>query len=231
MSRLPKSIHIAATALTLLSLGGCRSAFNGPKDAWSEQSAHPITVGTHLVSGDIHIAKGSTELSADDRDRITNLAADYHTRGTGKLVIAAPEGTGGDQAAMQLAAQMTNIALDQGVDAGSVEITGYHPAAGQSDAPVVVSFSVYEATPSAYGNWTKNYAFAPLNHDTPDHGCATQNNLAAMVENPRDLIAARDEQAPDQARRATVLDQYRKGQITASQKDDQATGTVSEMNK
>jgi pilus assembly protein CpaD len=231
MSRLIKSIYLAGAALTLLSLGGCRSPFNGAKDSWAEDSAHPITVQTRLVSGNVQVAGSATELSAEDSDRIARLAADYHTRGTGKLVIAAPEGTGGDRTAMQLAAQMTNIALDQGVDAGSVEISSYHPAAGQSDAPIVVSYSVYEATPSACGNWTRNYAFAPLNHDTPDHGCATQNNLAVMVENPRDLITARDEQPADQARRATVLDQYRKGQITASQKDDQATGTVSEVNK
>jgi len=229
MSRLPKSSYLAVAALAALSLAGCHSAFNGAKDAWSEQSAHPITVATHVVSGEIHIAKGATELSNEDRGRVADLAADYHARGFGKLSIAAPESAGGDRTAMQLAGQMTNVALDEGVDAAAVELSSYR--SDRTDAPIVVSYSVYEATPSACGDWSKSYAFAPLNHPTPDHGCATQNNLAVMVENPHDLVAARGQQPADQARRAFVLDQYRKGEITSSQKDEQAQGAVSEVNK
>jgi len=229
MSRLPRSICFAAAALAALSLAGCHSAFNGPKDAWSEQSAHPITVATHVVSGEIPVAKGATELSEDERGRVADLAADYRARGFGKLSIAAPENAGGGKAAMQLAGQMTNVALNAGVDASAVELSSYR--ADRADAPIVVSYSVYEATPSACGDWSKNYAFAPLNHETPNYGCATQNNLAVMLENPHDLVAARDQQAPDENRRAFVLDQYRKGQITSSQKDEQAQGAVSEVNK
>ena len=229
MSRVPRSIHLAAAALAVLSLAGCRSPFNGAKDAWSAQGAHPITVATHVISGEIHVPGGAGELSDDDQDRIAHLAADFRARGYGKLSIAAPEGASGDKTAMQLAAQLTNVALDQGIDSDRVELSAYH--ADKADAPIVVSYSVYEATPSACGDWTQNYANAPLNHPTPDHGCSTQNNLAVLVENPRDLVEARDEQAPDEYRRATILDQYRKGLITASQKDEQATGTVSEVNK
>jgi pilus assembly protein CpaD len=229
MSRLPKSIYFAAAALAALSLAGCHSAFNGPKDAWSEQSAHPITVATHIVSGEIHVAKGEAQLSDEERGRVADLAADYHARGFGKLAIAAPESAGGDKTAMQLAGQMTNVALEEGVDLSAVELSSYHPA--QADAPILVSYSVYEATPSACADWSKSYAFAPLNHPTPDHGCATQNNLAVMLENPHDLIAARDQQAPDEGRRAFVLQQYRQGQVTSSQKDEQAQGAVSEVNK
>ncbi|MFZ1989466.1 MAG: CpaD family pilus assembly protein [Alphaproteobacteria bacterium] len=229
MFRLPRSIYLAAAALAALSLAGCHSAFNGARDAWSEQSAHPITVTTHVVSGEIHVAKGATELSEEDSGNVVELAADYHARGFGKLSIAAPESTGGDKTAMQLASQMTNVALDEGVDASAVELSSYR--ADRADAPIVVSYSVYEATPSGCGDWSKNYAFAPLNHPTPNHGCATQNNLAVMLENPHDLIAARDQQAPDEGRRAFVLQQYRQGQVTSSQKDEQAQGAVSEVNK
>jgi len=229
MSRLPRLIYLAAAALGALSLAGCHSAFNGAKDVWSEQSAHPITVATHIVSGEIHVAKGATDLSDDERGQIADLAADYHARGLGKLSIAAPQSADGDKSAMHIAAQMTDVAFNEGVDASAVEFSLYKP--NRPDAPILVSFSVYEATPSACGDWSKNYAFAPLNHPTPNHGCATQNNLAAMVENPHDLVAARDQQPPDENRRAFVLDQYRKGQVTSSQKDDQAQGAVSEVNK
>ena len=231
MTRLSGFVCSAAGALTLLSLAACHSAFNGAKDAWSEQSEHPITVTTRVISGQIHIANGSADLSDEDQDKVAELAADYRARGFGKLSIAAPDGASGNRAALQVAAEMTDVALHEGVDVSKVEISSYHPTAETAAAPIVISYSVYEATPSACGDWSKNYAFAPLNHPTPDHGCATQNNLAAMIENPRDLVVARDQQAPDEGRRAFVLDQYRKGAITSSQKDDQAQGAVSEVNK
>ena len=228
MKRFNQSLLLASAALVLVSLAACRSPVNGAKDAWSAQSAHPITVSTRIISGEIRVGRDVTALSGADHDRVAELASDYRARGTGKFSIAAPEGA---QSSMQVAALMTNVALDEGVSSDSIEVSSYSTKAGVSDAPIVVSYSVYEATPSACGNWTQNYSYAPLNHDTPDHGCATQNNLAMMVENPRDLVTGRDQQAPDEGRRAFVLDQYRKGQITASQKDDQATGTVSEVNK
>lgn len=230
MAGIAKSMLVLGASLVFAPLSGCHSMFNGPKDAWSEESAHPITVTPRLVSVEVHVAKGAVALSDEDGARVAKLAADYRARGTGRLSIASPD-LSGDRSALQIAAQMTNIAIDQGVDADSIEMSKYRASADQSDAPIVMTYSVYEATPSACGDWTKNYAFAPLNHPTPNHGCATQNNLAAMVENPRDLVTARTEQPADQARRAFVLDQYRKGQVTSSQKDDQAQGAVSEVGK
>ncbi len=227
MNGITKTMLLLGAALIAAPLGGCHSMFNGPKDTWSAQSAHPITVASHLVSVEVHVAKGSVQLGDDDGERVARLAADYRARGTGKLSIASPETADGDRSMLRIAGEMTNIATDQGVDPDSIEVSKYR--ASEPNAPIVMTYSVYEATPSACGNWTKNYAFAPLNHETPDLGCATQNNLAAEVENPRDLIIARDMKPADQARRAYVLDQYRKGLVTSSQKDAQATGTVSEV--
>ena len=225
------SLGIAAFLGLALLLSACRSPFNGAKDAWSEQSAHPITVETHLVSQQFHIGPDGTELRQDDRDLVAALAADYRGRGIGKLTVSAPKGSSNAQAAVSIAAEVTDIAEEQGVAPREVDIAGYRAPADKADAPIIVSYSVYEAKPSECGNWTKNYAFAPLNHVTPDHGCATQNNLAALGENPRDLVTPRTEQGPDQPRRATVLDQYRKGAVTSSAKDEQAAGAVSELNK
>ena len=45
-------------------------------------------------------------------------------------------------------------------------------------------------------------------------GCASQNNLAAMIANPADLLAPRGMSEIDAARRATVIDNYRQGNQT-----------------
>jgi pilus assembly protein CpaD len=52
-------------------------------------------------------------------------------------------------------------------------------------------------------------------------------NIAAQVANPEDLLGPRAETPIDSGRRATVLDKYRKGELTSSAKDDQSSGVVS----
>ena len=45
-------------------------------------------------------------------------------------------------------------------------------------------------------------------------GCAQQRNLAAMVENPDDLVEPRPEVPSYTGRRTTVLEKYRRGETT-----------------
>ena len=45
-------------------------------------------------------------------------------------------------------------------------------------------------------------------------GCASQRNLAAMVENKADLVQPRGEVPPYTGRRTTVLDKYHRGETT-----------------
>jgi pilus assembly protein CpaD len=52
-------------------------------------------------------------------------------------------------------------------------------------------------------------------------------NIAAQVANPEDLLGPRPETPIDSGRRATVLDKYRKGEVTASAKDEQSNGIIS----
>ena len=47
-------------------------------------------------------------------------------------------------------------------------------------------------------------------------GCATQRNLAAMIDNPADLEQPRSETPAYTARRTTCFDKYRKGEPTTT---------------
>jgi pilus assembly protein CpaD len=65
----------------------------------------------------------------------------------------------------------------------------------------------------------------------PNFGCAVTANMAAQIANPADLARPQHATPADAARRSLVLDKYRKGQITSSEKDDQAKGVVSDAIK
>jgi pilus assembly protein CpaD len=67
------------------------------------------------------------------------------------------------------------------------------------------------------------------NREYHNLGCATQHNLAAMVDNPADLVQPRGEVPAYTARRTTVLDKYRKGEGTATNYPNADKGKISEV--
>jgi pilus assembly protein CpaD len=62
-------------------------------------------------------------------------------------------------------------------------------------------------------------------------GCAMQHNLAAMVDNPADLVQPRGEDPAYEARRSVALDKYRKGESSATQYPDNEKNKISDVGK
>ncbi len=73
----------------------------------------------------------------------------------------------------------------------------------------------------------ENLARTGSNQPYVNFGCAVTSNLAAQVDDPRDLAHAHAATATDGARKATILDHYRKGEVTSSASDDASKGTIS----
>jgi pilus assembly protein CpaD len=62
-------------------------------------------------------------------------------------------------------------------------------------------------------------------------GCATQHNLAAMVENPADIAQPRGETSAYEPRRSVVLEKYRKGESTQALNPQANQGKISDVGK
>ena len=60
-------------------------------------------------------------------------------------------------------------------------------------------------------------------------GCANQRNLAAMVDNPADLVQPRGEIPSYTGRRTTVLDKHHKGEGSATVYPDATKGKISDV--
>ena len=67
---------------------------------------------------------------------------------------------------------------------------------------------------SPCGPWPDNVARNFNNQHYANFGCATQNNLAAMIANPLDLLYPRVMPPPNAARRGDVLQNYQNGHAT-----------------
>lgn len=204
-------------ALSVLTLAGCAAA----PQPMPRATAAPETV---RVSMDVSAVDNG--LTWNQIDVINAVATEYKARGHGPLVISYPQNAGNADAAIGAIAEARTRLYEAGLDWRQIT-GGAYEAGGRTSAPVIFSFTRYQAiAPDCETRWT-DMAHVRPNQTWPRFGCATANNLANMVADPRDLVAPRTMDAPDGERRQTVLDNYRQGQQTASQRSDRESGAVS----
>jgi pilus assembly protein CpaD len=103
-------------------------------------------------------------------------------------------------------------------------VRGY-PAAGPALAPVRLSYPVVAAQAGPCGIWPEDIGPSANrnyfeNQPMWNNGCASQRNLAAMVDHPADLVQPRAETAAYTPERTTVIERYRQGM-------DQSTNAAS----
>jgi pilus assembly protein CpaD len=208
-------------------LAGC-GGFNGIEDAqYDANYTHPISVETDVATLNVGVVAGQPGLAPSERSAIEAFAAAYRQRGHGPLTIWTPSGSPNAGAAAVALSDVRDILAENGVT--SLAYTPYRASGADNDAPLILSFKRYVAKPTACGDWSMDYAFDPANRLPPNHGCATQNNLAAMVADPADLAGPRIMTPADAGRRNTVLEKYRAGEPTATQRTEQDSGAVSEV--
>lgn len=208
---------VAAAGFAALT-AGCTGLWNGQNEALTVAEEHPISVDTQVVTMTVDLDRATTELSPVDKSRLRALADAYLTSGYGPLTITAPSGTSGDRNGEETAAEIRKYLNEVGVDWSALAGSTYR-AADDRGGQIIVSYTHYVATASACGNWSGLRGRDYANLRSPNFGCATQNNLAAMVADPHDLIEPTDETSPDVQARIRGIASYRKGEVTASETD------------
>lgn len=232
MKAMTKPIHMnafRAFAFAIATgLAGC--GLNGAEQAqFGASYTHPISVDTDVATLNVGVVPGQPGLTPSDRAAIGEFAAAYRQRGHGAITISTPSGSPNAGAATVALSDVRDLLNEHGVGPADLAYTPYRASGADASAPLILSFKRYVARPTACGDWSQNAAYDPSNGLMPNHGCATQNNLAAMVANPADLMGPRPMGPADPGRRNTVLEKYRAGELTATTRSEQDSGTVSEV--
>ncbi len=210
-SRLPLLV------LGLSALGACASVPPPPEGMRATPTAadlHQIRVTQSAERVEIPVTSGDLTLAPQERAHLHAFANAYLRYGHGALVLSTPSGGANSDAASILANETRRALVDAGVSYAAVAGSSYD-ASGRADAPIIVSFSRYEAhAPDCAPLWEQDLARQSNNQPWESFGCATQANLAALVEDPADLLRPRAEDPRDAGRRDTVMDAYRAGEQT-----------------
>jgi pilus assembly protein CpaD len=203
---------IRAGALTaMLVASSCAAPTADPNGMMADGAVnHPIMVEPSFR--DLKVSYGGLGMSDEDAVRFDAFLADYRLHGNGSLGISVPNGAPAREAITYFAerAAATGIARDK-ILVSTHDVTN-------GDWRVDVSYIAYAARTERCGDWSENLAYSADNQTPRNFGCAVQQNIAAMVADPRDLLGPRPMDDGDTARRMTVMGNYEQGKITSAEK-------------
>lgn len=179
---------------------------------------HVITVTQTAERLELAAPAGAHDLSPQAVADLHAMASGYLRYGHGAIVLSAPSGGANAQAAAELAGKARMTLSEAGVSYAAIAGSTYD-ASGEEAAPVIVSFERYQANaPNCTPIYEQDLAHQSNNQPWESFGCATQANLAALVEDPADLLRPRAEDPRDAGRRDTVMDAYREGSTTHAER-------------
>jgi pilus assembly protein CpaD len=223
LTNVGKILLRAASVGAVLMAGSCAAPTNDGTVFADGLRNHPITVAPHYETVRVAFSDSSAGLSPEDGAQLTGFVEDYLSRGDGALSISAPRGPNSSAALAWFGEHLARM----GVPRARI-LVGTHDAAN-GDARVEIGYIVYSARTDQCGNWTEDASDTANNLPMPDFGCSVQHNVAAMVADPRDVVAPRGMDAGDATRRQTVVGSYEKAQSTGAAKSTQQSATLSQV--
>lgn len=223
----PTFPKLAATGLALALLTACASTGEEARMATprinTEQWADRVQVDAR--PDELLLVPHAEGLSPTQDQALDRLLGRWLEAEAREIVISAPVGGPNSDAPGRMAVAARARLIGMGAPAVAVRIAGYD-AGGAPNAPLKVGFLRYQASIPQCGGWNNITATAG-NKPYENFGCAVTANMAAQIANPEDLLGPRDSTPADAGRRDIVMGKYRKGETTASAKEEQATGAVS----
>jgi pilus biogenesis lipoprotein CpaD len=229
------------SALRLLAVGGFALVLSGcyktpvvaeyPVDY---RQRHPIVV-REGVQNVVMVGRNRGGLTPSQRADMISLAQAWRRESGSGVIIDVPRGGPTDRAAADSTREIRSILAAVGVPSNAIYIRHYRPSR-TSLASIRLNYSKLIAEAGPCGQWPWDLGPSIKSRDFENRpywnlGCATQRNLAAMVDNPADLIQPRGEIPPWSPRRTFVINKWTKGENPSGTYTGYDTGKISDLGK
>lgn len=179
---------------------------------------HPIAIQEADRTVVIFVGNARGGLTAAQRADVTALGQTWLRDGTGAIIAEVPERTTNARAAADSLRDIQAVLASSGVPPRGVVVRKYHPADERQFAAIRLIYPKVSAVAGPCGLWPEDLGPSIKNKGYLDNkpywnlGCASQRNLAAMVDNPSDLVQPRPVTPAYTARRSTIFETYRTAQ-------------------
>jgi pilus assembly protein CpaD len=198
---------------------------------------HPIAIQEAERSVVIFVGHARGGLSAEQRADVMGLAQAWLHEGTGAIVADVPVGTPNARAAADAFREAQALLSAAGVPPRGVTVHHYHPDDPRQFATIRLNYPKISAVAGPCGLWPedlgptiKNKSYIE-NKPYYNFGCANQRNMAAMIDNPSDLVQPRPETPAYTTRRTEAFEKYRKGTTTATTYPEAEKAKLSDSGK
>lgn len=222
-----RTLRLAATLIGLsVALGACKTidapivaAEPYPDDY---RLRHPIAVTEANRSIVVFVGTGRGGMTAAQRADVMGMAQTWLREGTGGITIDTPTGTPNARAAHETLREIRAMIAAAGVPSRAVSVRQYRPTDPQHMAAIRLNYPRIAATAGPCGLWPEDIGPSFKNPSWFENtsyynfGCAQQRNLAAMIDEPSDLVQPRAETPAYTMRRSVAFDKYRKGTSTTT---------------
>ena len=235
--------RIVAAGLRTLVLGtatavlaGCYTAREATLEAIPNdyRQRHPIVLKEAPRTVDLFIGNRRGNLTGTQRADVLAFAQAWRREATGGVLIDVPTGTPNERSAAAALQEVRSILAGAGVPPEAVATRPNTSSDPRKLVTMRLHYPKVMADAGPCGLWP--YDLGPAmdrehfeNRQYYNLGCANQRNMAAMVDNPSDLVQPRSEIPTYTGRRTTALDKYHRGESTATVYPDASKGKISDV--
>src|ERR1700730_3896385 len=198
---------------------------------------HPIAIQEADRSIVIFVGHARGGLSASQRADVVGLAQTWVREGTGAIVADVPVDTPNARAAASSFREIQALLAAGGVPPRGIALRHYHPDDPGTVAAIRLIYPRIAAVAGPCGQWPEDLGPSILDNGYSENKpyynfcSAYQRNMAAMIDNPSDLVQPRSETPAYTARRTEGFEKYRKGNPTATDYPDSEKAKVSDTGK
>ncbi len=219
MTARPARSAIALTAVSLVAVAlasGCakREHITVGSIPDDYRTNHPIVLQEREETLDLPVGTSDMRLSANQKGSVDGLASAYASGGSGPVTILVPSGSANEAAAMRIAGEINKHLRKRNVANGYI-VTERYQAQSSEVAPIRLTYRSIVAETGKCGRWPDDILSSPENKHYANFGCSYQNNLAAQVANPSDLLGPNGTGPIDAKRRSKVITDWREGDLGA----------------
>jgi len=220
-----------------IALNGCNTTVRDttgsvPNDY---RARHPIVINEKNRTLTLFVGAGRGGLTPVQRAEVMQFAQSWKRESTGGIVVDRPFGAPNERAAHDTLKEALAIMAAAGIPSHGIGIKPYRP--GPHAATLRITYPLMGAQVAGpCGLWPAD--LGPSNdmkhfENLPYYnlGCATQQNLAVMVENPSDLVQPRGETPTYNGKRSVQIEKWRKGESPATTYPDSVKGAISDLGK
>jgi pilus assembly protein CpaD len=234
----------AQAALRLLAVGGIAATLAGCLQSPAVQEdyptdfrlRHPITMKEGERTVEVFVGRNRGGLSPAQRADVLSFAQQWRREATSGVILDVPQGGATEHAAADSLREIHSILAASAVPGNAVYVRKYRPA-DTALTSIKISYTKLTAQAGPCGQWPQNLGPGQdssymENRPYWNFGCANQRNLAAMVDNPADLVQPRGETPAYNNRRTFAIEKYRRGDSpSGTYNASYDTGKISGMGK